>query len=86
MGTSGIGVPAGVNVYDAPYYDAQSISVGTAFPPCRGIYNPTASNNLTITMASGQSASWTSVPAGIIPIAATNITVAGTGTGLLALY
>jgi hypothetical protein len=71
-------------VYDAPYYDAVAIVVNTPFTPCRAIYNGSA-QDITVTMVSGNSVTLKTAPVGIIPVAATNVTVAASGN-LVALY
>jgi hypothetical protein len=51
----------------------------------RGIY-VAVSGNITVTMATGESVTFTSIAAGVIhPIAATHVTAA-TATGILGLY
>ena len=82
-------VPAGISVSDTivNYSWAEAITVNTACTGIsRAIYNGTAANNLTILMQNGDSIAFNAVPIGILPVRATKVTSAGTGTTLVALY
>ena len=78
--------PLGTNVTSAAaYYDGAAIVVNTPFPVCKGIYIGGA-GNLTVTLVSGSSVTFTAPPVGtILPVAATNVSAA-TATLMVALY
>lgn len=76
----------GLLEYRAPYVDSQAIVVNTPFTPCRAIYSGGAAQDITVTLVSGNSVTFVAVPLGtVLPVAATNVTVAANGL-LLALY
>jgi len=82
-------VPTGISVSDTivNYSWAEAITVNTAFTGIsRAIYNGTAANTLAVTMQNGDSVTFTAVPIGILPVRATKVTSATTGTTLVALY
>ena len=79
-------LPPGAGSYEVPFYEAQAISVGVPFAACRSISSGGASQDITITLASGNSVIFKAVPVGtILSVAATNVTVAANGN-LVALY
>ncbi len=72
--------------YRAPNYDSQAIVVNTPFTACKAIYSGGASQDITVTLVSGNSVTFVAVPIGTtLPVAATNVTAAANGN-LLALY
>lgn len=78
-------LPVGPLQYDTPFMDAQAVVGGTAFAPCRAIYNGTATQTLAITFVSGNKVSFVAVPVGtVLPVAAT--LVDAVITNVLALY
>jgi hypothetical protein len=82
-------VPSSLVLSDSPhsYSYAEPVTVGTNFTGlCRAIYNPTASNSITVTMSNGDSVAFATLPVGLLPVRARQVSAAGTGTGIVALY
>ena len=81
-------VPTGISVSDTilNYSWAEPITVGTSVTGVsRAIYNGTAAQDVTVLMQNGDSVLFKAVPIGILPVRATKVTVAASGT-LVALY